>query len=133
LERAVEGEINMVAVANGCRRQIAPPRPPVIFVATNDAGWQWLAEKTGLQHGPLKATAFRNRDRMELDAKILNELKDREDGFALMAEALATGHATAQFHEFVRLLSVPSHGQRRSLSSHFTTSLPRGLATPRLN
>jgi hypothetical protein len=44
--------------------------PPVIFVATNDAGRHWLAEKTGLQHGPLKATAFRNRDRMELDAKL---------------------------------------------------------------
>lgn len=93
----------MVSVAHGCRRQIASPWPVVVFVATTDAAQQWLAEKKGLQHGKLKAAAVRTRDRMELDGAVLNRLSDRDDGVALMAEALGAGHATARFHEFVRL------------------------------
>jgi hypothetical protein len=102
-ERAVERATNMVAVAHGCSRQIASPWPCAVFVATSNAAREWLADRKGLRHGKLKTAAVRTRDRMELDPAALNQLSDRDDGVALMAEALATGHATARFHEFVRL------------------------------
>jgi hypothetical protein len=102
-ERAAERAINLVSVGHGCSRQIASPWPSSVFVATSDAARQWLADRKGLHHAKLKMAAVRTRDRVELDPDALNQLSDRDDGVALMAEALGTGHATARFHEFVRL------------------------------
>jgi hypothetical protein len=101
-ERAIELSANLIAVAQGCRRKIASPWPPVVFVATGEEGRAWLAERVGLQHRPLKGIV-RTREQIDLDESVLNELSDREDGVALMVEALAHDHATGRFHEFVRL------------------------------
>ena len=101
-ERAVELAANVIAVAQGCRRHIASPWPPVVFVATGDEGRSWLAERAGLQHGSLKGT-FRTDQRMNLDGSVLSQLDDREDGVALLVEALAHDHAMGRFHEFIRL------------------------------
>jgi hypothetical protein len=101
-ERAIELAANLIAVAQGCRRQIASPWPPVVFVATGEEGRTWLAERAGLQHGRLKGM-FRTNERLDLDESVLNQLSDREDGVALMVEALAHDHAMGRFHEFVRI------------------------------
>ncbi len=37
-ERAIERAANLIAVAQGCRRHIASPWPPVVFVATGQDG-----------------------------------------------------------------------------------------------
>jgi hypothetical protein len=46
-ERAIELAANLISVAQGCRRHIASPWPPVVFVATGDDGRGWLAEQPG--------------------------------------------------------------------------------------
>jgi hypothetical protein len=100
-ERAIELASNLIAVEQGCRRHIASPWPPVVFVATGDEGQRWLAARAGLQHGRLKG-AFRTNEQIDLGESVLNQLGDRGDGLALMVEALAHDHAMGRFHEFVR-------------------------------
>jgi hypothetical protein len=102
-ERAIERAANLIAVAQGCRRHIASPWPPVVFVATAEDGRNWLAGKSGLQHGRLQQQQLQTRERISLDESVLSQLDDREEGVALMVEALAHQHATGRFHEFVRL------------------------------
>ena len=101
-ERAIELSANLVAVAQGCRRHIASPWPPVIFIATGDEGRSWLAEKAGIQHKRLQGKS-RTAERIDLDASVLNKLDDREDGVALLVEALSHDHAMGRFHEFIRV------------------------------
>lgn len=102
-ERAIERAANLIAVAQGCRRHIASPWPPVVFVATGEDGRDWLAGKSGLHHGRLQQQQLQTRERISLDESVLGQLDDREEGVALMVEALANTHATGRFHEFVRL------------------------------
>ena len=102
-ERALERAVNTVSVGYGCRRLIASPWPCAVLIATTESAKDWLAARRGVHHAKLKMAATRTRDRMKLDPNTLNQLSDRDDGVALMAEALAAGHATARFHEFVRL------------------------------
>jgi hypothetical protein len=101
-ERAIEVAANLVSVAQGCRRHIASVWPLVIFIATGDEGRNWLADRAGLQHRRLQGKS-RTAEQMDLDASILNELRDRDHGVALPVEALSHDHAMGRFHEFMRL------------------------------
>ena len=101
-ERAIELAANMVAVAQGCRRRIASPWPPVIFIATGEEGRSWLAQRAGIQHQQLRGKS-RTAERIDLDASVLSKLSDREDGVALLVEALSHDHAMGRFHEHIRV------------------------------
>ena len=102
-EQAIERAANLISVAHGARRYIGSPWPPVAFIGETHEARAWLSRRRGLLHGRLQSGALRTRDRVALDATILNALADRDDGVALMAEALGNSHATGRFHEFIRL------------------------------
>jgi hypothetical protein len=101
-ERAIEFSANLVAVAQGCRRSIASPWPPVVLVPRGEEALKWLDGKSGILRGRLKHLVG-TRDRLDLDEAVLNQLGDRDDGVALLVEAFAHTHAMGRFHEFMRL------------------------------
>ena len=115
-ERAIELSANLASVAQGCRRRIASPWPPVIFIATGDEGRSWLAAKAGIQHKRLQGKS-RTAERIDLDASVLNKLDDREDGVALLVEALSHDHAMGRFHEFVRVFERAFARPAKTLTS----------------
>lgn len=133
-ERAIELAANLVAVAQGCRRHIASPWPPVVFIATGEEGRSWLAERAGIQHRRLQGKS-RTTERIDLDASVLSKLSDREDGVALLVEALSHDHAMGRFHELIRLFERAFARPAKTLTSPLNEFLsPRfGYTTAELS
>ncbi len=127
-ERAIELAANLVAVAQGCRRHIASPWPPVVFIATGEEGRSWLAERSGIQHRRLQGKS-RTTERIDLDASVLSKLSDREDGVALLVEALSHDHAMGRFHEqLIRLFERAFARPAKTLTSPLNEFLsPRSV------
>lgn len=99
-ERAIETVSNLIAVANGVRRSLSSPEPCIAFVPVNDAEREWLERSNGI-YLPIGGAIASSR--IELDIfPLLPQLQDRLDGVGLLAEALAHGHATGRFHEYMR-------------------------------
>jgi len=108
-EESIEVAANLVAVAQGCRRQIASPTPCVVLVATGDDARAWLADRSDLLRGEPRR-AMSTREAMDLDESALNALRDRADGVALLVEAMSHDHAMGRFHEFIRLFERAFRG-----------------------
>lgn len=53
----------------------------------------------------------------DLDASVLSKLSDREDGVALLVEALSHDHAMGRFHEFIRLFERAFARSGKTLTS----------------
>lgn len=102
-QAAIEHAADLIAVTQGTRRSIASAWPPVALSADGDDGRAWLQQArffdfSGEYQGRSSMTAS-----IELTDEVQRGLRDRLDGVALLAEALAHAHATGQFHEFGRL------------------------------
>jgi hypothetical protein len=102
-EAGIEYAADLIAVIHGTRRSIASPQPPVALQADGDDGRNWLegarfVDFSGERKGSPSATWT-----IELTDEVQSGLRDRLNGVALLAEALAQSHPTGQFHEFIRL------------------------------
>jgi hypothetical protein len=100
-EAAIETAANILAVTDHCRRKIFSPYPFVALVSTLDEDLRWLDATKGfhgwhVSHGEAKLT-------VPLDTATLQSLRDRVDGVALLAEALAQEHPAGRFQYFLRL------------------------------
>jgi hypothetical protein len=102
-EMGIDQAADLIAVTQVTRRSISSAWPPIALSADGDDGREWLqgakffdfsGESRG--HPSMGWT-------IQLTDEVQRALQDRLDGVALLAEALAHGHATGQFHEFVRL------------------------------
>jgi hypothetical protein len=101
-EKAIESLANLIAFGQGSRRSISSAHPEVFLKALTESAEEWLSAKSDLQRGRGKSTVSAIRQ-LDLGEEELNELNDRQDGVALMVEAMGSDHATGRFHEFIRL------------------------------
>jgi hypothetical protein len=104
-ERAIEILVNTVAVAERCRRTIASPFPWVAFEATDDSAREWLEATNGIHDfGHIADIPSLGGRPVGLDdTAVMDELTDRWDGVALLAEAFAHEHPTGRLHELFRV------------------------------
>jgi hypothetical protein len=101
-EEAIENSANLIAVSERCKRSISSPYPSVAFLPEDEETRRWLESTNGI---------LRNRDSgivsiggFSVDSESTLELaSDRQDGVALLAEALAHDHPTGMFHELLRV------------------------------
>jgi hypothetical protein len=101
-ERMIEDFADRAAIGMRTRRSLSSPSPEVAFADLSDE------EKALFDRTEGMCVTGRNRHRIwkHLDltsASFHTALQDRRDGVSLLAEALATGHATSRFRELVRL------------------------------
>lgn len=101
-ERGIQFHANLTAVREGCSRQLRSPSIAVGFEPDNDADTQFLSLATRIARG--SHAVFGVKPRIDTPAEQLTGiLLDRQDGLALLAEALSHEHPTGQFHEYLRL------------------------------
>ncbi|HET7145197.1 MAG TPA: hypothetical protein VFI68_14355 [Anaerolineales bacterium] len=126
-EGAIENAVNLISVANHCSRVIASPHPYIALIPEDDTEINWLAATNGIfleSHGTTIA-----RHKIILDGTVLQNLKDRSDGVALLSEALSHQHATGKYHEFIRLFERAfrlSYRQLEKKLSQFLTQADLG-------
>ena len=103
LQQALEELANTVAVSYNARRRLSSPNPYVAFRVDDDDDAAFLASCVGIL-GPQGSARDNTSVRLGgPDQRIFDYLRDRMDGVALLAEALASDHPTGRFHEFIRV------------------------------
>jgi hypothetical protein len=101
-EQAIEAAANIISVFEQCKRSIASPDPYVALLPEDSESQAWLNNNAkGISCISRSLQDFRFR--IKLDKNIIDSLKDRLDGVALLAESLSHDHATGKYHEFLRL------------------------------
>lgn len=99
-ERAIEAVANLIAVSENSRRTISAPYLCVALLPTSKRDRRWLSKRAGMAIPPTAKSIPRIPPRVA--RPLLRRLDDRSRGVALLAEALAHGHATGKFNELVR-------------------------------
>ena len=101
-EREIQYLGNTIAVREGCKRQIRSPSISVAFQPEDEADRHLLSSAVGLVRN--SRAIFGVQPSVDLSPEqFATVLRDREDGLALLAEALSHEHPTGQFHEYLRL------------------------------
>lgn len=122
IESAIEITSNLIAIGRHCGRSLSSPMPFIALVPQSESERDWLALASWFRGGLicLPATSLELLNCLGF----LDEMQDRFDGVALLAEALAHGHSTGRFHEFIRFFESAF-----SLSpSQLSDKLPRFLS-----
>jgi hypothetical protein len=99
-EKAIDAAANLVSVATGHARSITSRSLPVAFYPESDEDRDFLHAQAGIR-GIDRGVAF---GRMSVSATTdeLKALRDREDGIALLAEALSQDHVSGRYRELLR-------------------------------
>ncbi|HBA87489.1 MAG TPA: hypothetical protein DCZ75_05725 [Geobacter sp.] len=103
LEAAIEHSANLVSISANEKRSISSPSPCIAFLPETEDEKEWLARCAGIMFPVVSRFLPSSRYTFPDIADYVNSLSDRRDGIALMAEALAHGHTTGKFHEYIRL------------------------------
>jgi hypothetical protein len=100
-EAAIESAANLESVAFGCRRSISSPNLAVALLPETDDEKRDLANADGI-YGADRGRAV-GRLTVFVEEAALASLGDREEGVALIAEALSQKHLTGRYHELLRV------------------------------
>jgi hypothetical protein len=100
-EAAIESAANVLSVGTGHGRPISSPNLAVAFRAETDAEEKFLNAQAGVR-GADKGVAY-GRLSIHVEQAILAQLADRDEGLALLAEALAQEHPSGRYHELLRV------------------------------
>jgi hypothetical protein len=100
-ENAIETTADLISVATGHGRSISSPNLGVAFRAETDNEWSFLRARAGVRGADRGVPV--GRWSVLVDETALAPLHDREEGVALLAEALAQGHMTARYRELLRV------------------------------
>jgi hypothetical protein len=100
-EAALEAVANLVSLATGYSRTITSPNLQVAFRIETDDDRRFFASCSGLRGAELGVSA--GRMSIYVDKEALAHLSDRQEGVALVAEALAQHHPTGRYHELLRV------------------------------
>jgi hypothetical protein len=100
-EAGIEVAANLIAVAERCKRTISSPTPALVLIPGGKTMLNWLNKSLGFKFNRFGIPS--GRMYVETNPHILKQLRDRTDGLALMAEALANEHGTGRYREFIRL------------------------------
>ena len=100
-ESAIEATANLLSLATGCGRSISSPNLVVAFRADTDDETHFMQSLTTV-NGVEKGIAY-GRMSVYVEEAVLASLADREDGIALLGEALTQGHLAGRFRELLRV------------------------------
>jgi hypothetical protein len=101
-EEVIENWANLVAVSERCKRSISSPTPSVAFLPEDEEARRWLDSTNGILRS--RDSGIASIRGFSIDPDTTLELaSDRQDGVALLAEALAHDHPTGMFHELLRV------------------------------
>jgi hypothetical protein len=104
-EAAIETIANLIALAHGASRKIASVDPLIALSKLSKKSSQLLSGCKGIR-GNVVARHIGDM-RFDLYDRVLTRaLASREEGVAILAEALATTHSLSRFREFVRLFEL---------------------------
>lgn len=105
LEHEIEKLANMLSVSNLSSKKITSPLPCVAFEFENQGEHDWLKRHQGI--------LYKNRNQKGLKpigtsvpidlTSYIDDISDRHDGIALMAEAMNHEHLGGKLHEYFRL------------------------------
>lgn len=101
LEEAIESYANFAAVALNTERQVSSIGPEMALEPEDDDDRAILSSASGFLAPDCMRTVFGAS--FQLKGEELGSLQDRQDGVALLAEALCHRHSTGRFHETIRL------------------------------
>lgn len=104
MEFAIESICNVVSVVGRCRRMISSATPSIAMIPSSQEERDLLEASNGFEGSSVSVAAFTSRDQLSIE--LLEYLRDRPSGVALMAEAQGHSLATGRFHEFVRLFEA---------------------------
>ncbi len=104
LEAALQIASNLLAVFGCCRRSLLAARPSVALIPKNSRQRRKLDSTKGFLVDPTSTVAL--QPQIPIGSSFSHKLGDRNDGVALMAEALSHGLASGQFREYVRLFEA---------------------------
>lgn len=102
LEAVIETIANLISVSEQAERHISSPTPYIALVPDDEASKSFLDDANGFLSPTSMPIDMVAKHRIELTNK-LDQLVDRLDGVALLAESLTHTHPTGKFHEFIRL------------------------------
>jgi len=125
LESAIELTANCLAVAERARRIVSSADPPVALVAESDAEREWLDERDSFAFPTTMNMTTHVVPRCDA-LEMFDDLRDRPDGLALLAEALAHSHASGRFKEFIRLFERAFAAATQALIGPLSTFLVSG-------
>lgn len=99
LETAIELLGNMISIGEHCSRELSSPTPCVALLSESIADVEWLGQKKGFKTQKIAYPSGKH----SISPAVLQDLDDRPDGVALLAESLSVGsHASARFRELIR-------------------------------
>ncbi|MGA2230204.1 MAG: hypothetical protein ABSH22_04695, partial [Tepidisphaeraceae bacterium] len=133
LEAAIEAVADAVAVSMRCQRSLRSPTPSVILLPDSDDERNWLNARNGIARQTRTIPAGCPRIPF---TKLEDIQKDRPDGIALLAEALAHPHASGRFHELFRVFERAFRidcGHLGTPLSTFLSSVPLGYTLDEVN
>lgn len=104
-EKAIDAAANVLSVASGHARSVTSRNLPVAFYPESEEDRTFLGGHTGIK-GIDRGVSF-GRMSIVVAPEALTELRDREGGTELLAEALSQQHMTGRYRE---LLRVFEHG-----------------------
>ncbi len=115
LESAIELVANGLAITQRARRTVSSANPSIALIAESDGERSWLSARDNF--------AFPDRPRpdssyvtSECNAlQLMPALMDRQDGVALLSEALSHEHASGRFKEFIRFFERGFGAANRAL------------------
>ena len=110
-EKAIDAAANVLSVASGHARSVTSRNLPAAFYSENEEDRKFLRAQTGIK-GIDRGVSF-GRMSVFVAPDALAELRDREAGTELLAEALSQQHMTGRYRE---LLRVFEHGFAESES-----------------
>ena len=100
-EEAIEHYSNIVAIASHGERKISSANPSVALVSESKSDDLFLSRAAGfIRRAENRAVP---RAMFQLKSTHIENLYDRLDGVAILAEALGHHHQTGRFHELIRL------------------------------
>jgi hypothetical protein len=101
-EEVIEHYANLLSISNFSRRQISSPAPSVALISETPLDDALLQGATGFFFPEANNAVPSGAFELNLE-KHLNQLEDRLDGVALLAEGICHQHSTGRFHESIRL------------------------------
>jgi len=102
LEASLEKAVDLVSLSTASRRWIWSPDPCVFLLPDSSDDTSWLGDKIGLGNAQSGTASVHTDCRFPIDGDIPGAIRDRWDGVALLADALASSDPMGRFRELAR-------------------------------
>jgi hypothetical protein len=124
LEAAIELIANALSITQRARRVVSSAAPSVALIAESDDERGWLSKRSSFAYPTHAPAATLPHVTAKCDVlELLPNLMDRQDGAALLSEALSDEHASGRFKEFIRFFERAFRATSKALVDPLTSYL----------